>query len=355
MKKANPETHQACRSLLQKTVRRGDVALTQIVAHHLHEIGDTSWLKMRTAVITFEECWPLGTEIYATKDIESITCALVRTARMVKRKDATGLGSLAYALSTGDGSVLSGDPEDQCIQHVSHAIKMPDQFWLWATKNCANDNQRILIESAQKAYRRGGWPWDRAFMQAAAYLAITEGIPDIYPVPEVKQDFPFWVALDKHTPKGKEALSEAARIAGFPVRQVTWVSFYFESALSNDSTDSCWWNREIQWRLSRIGLDLGKAELIWAKTRPIVMNILREEANALKEHLGSEALDENVSGKAAASQKHLGDRISHQSSLWETERVQESVDNAVLEPFVFEKIEHLQRHGSSVQSRLPGF
>jgi len=41
MKKTSPHTHQACRSLLQKAVRRGDMSLVEQVARHLHEIKDT--------------------------------------------------------------------------------------------------------------------------------------------------------------------------------------------------------------------------------------------------------------------------------------------------------------------------
>ena len=42
---ANP--HQACRSLLRKAERRGDVALLLRVAAHLAETGQGSWLRAR--------------------------------------------------------------------------------------------------------------------------------------------------------------------------------------------------------------------------------------------------------------------------------------------------------------------
>jgi hypothetical protein len=59
MHKANPNTHQDCRSLLQKAVRRGESDLVVKVVDHLYEIGDIRWLKQRVGVIIAEECWPL--------------------------------------------------------------------------------------------------------------------------------------------------------------------------------------------------------------------------------------------------------------------------------------------------------
>ncbi len=49
MHKANPNTHQDCRSLLQKAVRRGESDLVVKVVDHLYEIGDIRWLKQRVA------------------------------------------------------------------------------------------------------------------------------------------------------------------------------------------------------------------------------------------------------------------------------------------------------------------
>ncbi len=41
MRKTSPHAHQACRSLLQKAVRRRDVHLTKQVAHRLHYSSST--------------------------------------------------------------------------------------------------------------------------------------------------------------------------------------------------------------------------------------------------------------------------------------------------------------------------
>ena len=277
--------HSAYRSLIQKAVRRGDLSLTRKVASHLRDIGDGNWLARRTAVITFEECWPLGAKLDLSTEFTNTVNSLIRAAQSVKVKDATGLGTLAYALSTGDDSVLSGSPEDRHIKIVSEAIKRPKDFWDWVTTNCSQESQSTLVDVAQKAYRRGGWPWDRAFMQAAAYLAVTGNTPIVTTAKQQSKEFPLWVALDKHTPQGKQALRHVAKKIGVLSNQLFWVSFYFESALTNEATDSFWWSKEVNWRLHQIGLDFDRASLIWDKAQPIISEILKAEVEDLWENI----------------------------------------------------------------------
>lgn len=287
MIKARPETHQVCRSLLQKTVRRGNADITHKVAHHLYLIGDLQWLLMRTPVIVFEECWPLSSNLPSALDYTSIMDVLIQTANSIKMKDAAGLGTLGYALSKGDYSVLSNSVEDHHIKIISSAIARPQEFWNWALRDSNTDSVQRLTESAYKAYRRGGWPWDRAFMQAAVYLAITSGVPDVMPATTQFDDFDFWVAIDKHTPTGKKVISNVSKLAKIPYRQVLWTSFYFEGAITNDSVNSPWWSREINWRLAKIGLTYNQARDIWKKLQPIISEQLNPSAKLLEEHLYS--------------------------------------------------------------------
>ncbi len=63
------------------------------------------------------------------------------------------------------------------------------------------------------------------------------------------------------------------------------MSFYFESTRANESTESYWWLRERQWRLSKVGVDQDKASLIWERAQPIFTKLLREETDILQRHL----------------------------------------------------------------------
>lgn len=209
-------------------------------------------------------------------------------------KDAAGLGTLGYALAMGDNDVLSGSPDDKHIRIVSEAIRRPNDFWSWALSASSTGSEYSLVFSAQKAYRGGGWPWDRAFMQAAAYLALTNGVPDTRLNELSPAHVPLWVAIDKHTHEGKAALKEAARHLNIRTRDMMWISFYCEGALTNALSDSPWWEKEVDWRLSRLGLSIEQAESVWSDARPIVSGLLRNSAAELQAHLDSMTPDQQM-------------------------------------------------------------
>lgn len=285
MKKPDLNIQSVYRSLIQKAVRRGSIYLTQKVAYYLYNIGNANWLRKRTAVIAFEECWPLSLKLDYQTSFQQVVDFLILAAQSVKVKDATGLGTLAYALFQGEKFVLSGSDEDYHIKVVSEAIRRPNDFWNWVTTRVSNDNQRALVNVAQEAYRKGGWPWDKAFMQAAAYLAITEDIPNVYLAKQKVEEFPLWVALDKHTPQGKYALHEVAKQLCVPYRKLYVISFYLESAITNESTNSKWWLKEVQWKLHHIGLNYDEARLIWEQAKPLIVEVLKDWTEELHREL----------------------------------------------------------------------
>ena len=287
MYKANADTHQDCRSLIQKAVRRGNSALVAKVVNHLYEIKDVNWLKQRIGVIIAEECWPLLVEWELPKTPEAMIDLLNQVAQSVKFKDAAGLGSLAYAFSEGDTSVLSESDEDDYIRRIGDAINDANKYWKWVIPKCSNDREAVLIERAEKVYRKGGWPWDKALTQAAAYLAVTDEIPKPQKVDRsnTEEKFPFWVALDKHTPQGKTALREVAHKTRIPWRQLNWASFYFGSALVNELAPSRWWKKEREWRLGKAGLSFHEAKSIWSKAQPLFIESLENKPRRLEQHI----------------------------------------------------------------------
>lgn len=289
MYKVNPHTHQECRSLLQKAVRRGDSPLVAKVVDHLYEIGDAIWLKRRVGVIIAEECWPLMAEWELPKNPKeqqsAIKDILTQAALSVKFKDAAGLGSLAHAFSEGDNSVLTGS-DDYPIKLITAAIKKEKKYWKWVVSQCTTPPVTRLVRHAEAAYRKGGWPWDKAFIQATAYLAITHEMPDLSATSSFKADFPFWVALDKHTPQGKAALRKLAKKTGIPWRQLNWISFYCESGRVDNAYPSRWWDRAAEWHLNKVGLSFEAATSIWNQVKPVFVELLRDESQLLQEHIG---------------------------------------------------------------------
>ena len=294
LKRVSPNTDQRLRSLLQKAVRRGHVDLVERVANILYGRKETSWLRSRAVVITYEECWPLASKLVLDTSFLSKLSAFKRVTLTKKDKSAAGLGTLAHALSEGDSSVLNGGEDDRHIKIVAEAIRRPNDFWHWVKIKASTTETNAYFVTSRKYISSPTWPWDKAFVQAATYLAITSGISKITPATPAKDNFPFWVALDKHTPQGKEALKIVAKQLDCPYRQILWTSFYLESARTNISTDSHWWNRELEWRLRKAGLTHDKAKKLWQEAAPLVAAQLDDEAKKLKEAISTIDIDKQT-------------------------------------------------------------
>ncbi len=303
MRQRSSTTHPVCRSLLQKAVRRGDVALTRRLTEHLLTVGDRTWLRQRAAVIVFEECWPLGATLKTlTRDFATVSAVLEHIAASAKYKDAAGLGAMAYAFAEGETTVCSDPTFDHHIRIIKQAIERPDAFWSWIEGQVHSDDQQHLVEAARRSHRRGGWPWDRAFMQAAAYLGVIAALPKHHQLPTVPLDCPVWVGIDKHTPTGKIALRQVATQLHVPPRQLAWASFYFESALVNVDLSGSWFRRETDWRLRQVGLVYDEARDLWQRARPLVYELLAPESEVLEEHL---ALDASLPNDCQESERFV--------------------------------------------------
>ena len=270
------------RSLLQKAVRRGNVELVYTTSAFLESLTgrEKNWFRNRTAVITFEECWPLGATLVFTKKFHSKVAALVQVAKMQKARDATGLGFLAYELAKGDRTVFDGAPDDRHIRIVANAIQRPDDFWKWLDQHITDGAERVLIENAMR-FRNMGRPRDRAVVQAAAYLTASAGLPEIRPADDTATAFPYWVALDTHTPQGKRVLNDVARDLHISLKQLEWTFFYFEGSITNGTVTSVWWDRICRWHFRKIGLPSEEAHLLWEPAKPQLMRALAEESRQL--------------------------------------------------------------------------
>ncbi len=289
MRKASPDTDQISRSLLQKAIRRADLQMTKLAINYIIHNDDFDWMRKRLAVITFEECWTYGLEVSYDNDEKIIVNHLLKIVGTVKNRNAAGLGSLGYVLSEKDETVYFGDDEDRSIRIIAEAIKRPNDFWEWTKKQSLNERQKSLVEKADKGFRKAGWPWDRAFAQAAAYLAITGDIPEtkyVEPISDV--NFPLWVAIDKHTKQGKVAIREAAKQIGFNANKALWLAFYFESAKCNQIEFSPWWDKEVNWRMRKLGITKEEGQATWEQLKIIVIELLKEETQKLKEKISTE-------------------------------------------------------------------
>jgi hypothetical protein len=270
------------RSLLQKAVRRGNADLVYTTSAMIESPGpkERDWFTPHAAIITFEECWPLGAELAFNKRFHSKVAALIKVAGSTKARDASGLGKLAYALWEGDQSVLCDPAGDQHIRILTNAIERPKDFWQWVDSQVSGNQQQNLIRNAIK-YRNKGSPENRAVLQAAAYLCVTADIPEI----KDAQKFPFWIAFDRHTPEGRLVLQDVARDLHMPVEHLEWTWYYFEGSQTNADISSTWWERWCQWQFQKIGLPKEEAHLLWEPTRPQIIQALADDSRRMQNHL----------------------------------------------------------------------
>ncbi|MEN5202575.1 hypothetical protein ABE525_25450 [Pseudomonas wadenswilerensis] len=233
-------------------------------------------------MIAFEECWPLSTLLRT----EPPTIHILKSiSSSVKNKDAAGLGSLGYAYSIGDRSATNYCQDDLAVRIVAAGLNRPDAFFKWAICRTTDSQQALVIDAAATYFKRATWPWDKAFTIAASYLAFDQ-VPltqqaDILAI----EKFPYWIAIDKHTPEGKNILKNIAYELNIPAPILSWISFYMESAVTNSITESPWWGIEKKWRLARIGITELQANKTWHTASALIKDRAKSHVVTIEELL----------------------------------------------------------------------
>lgn len=282
LKTPKASTDQRVRSLLQKAARRGYAEIVELALARLDRSAEKTWLRSRAIVITFEECWPLAASLSIERELSSKRAALLSVTKAAKQKDAAGLGALAHAYQEGNQSMLDCVPDRHTLRIVSEALRRPRGFFEWVLSQSRTQWATDVIRSAQRYLPAATWPWDKACILAGALLATIVDIPTVVSADRLSGEFPYWVALDKHTPEGKVALAAVAKQVNSSYRQLIWASFYCESACMNRVLPCPWWDAEKLWRLRCVGLSSDAAEELWSRARPLVRQRLEGEAASLK-------------------------------------------------------------------------
>jgi hypothetical protein len=273
--------YQLERSLLQKAVRRGDVELTKVVVKYLLAVGDTDWLKKRLFVIAYEECWPISSELNQNNLITQFSDLAV----VVKNKNAAGLASLAVEFNSKNYVPDRALPlrQSSAIKFIAKAIKDPEEFWNWAKNEPRYAAYKNRVEAARKAVGKAGFDFDKAMMYAAAYLTLTEPVPVVQNTQPINDpDFPYWVAIDKHTDRGKEVYMEASKKIGIDYYDAMRIGFYLEGSVCNGIVDSPYWNVLAKWQIEKMGMTYSQAMDYWEKLKPIIIDLTKIDVEKLK-------------------------------------------------------------------------
>jgi len=282
LKPPKASTDQRVRSLLQKAARRGYAQVVERAVVRLDASGNNTWLRSRAIVITFEECWPLAGSLSVDRELSSKRSALLKVTQAAKQKDAAGLGALAHVYQEGNRGVVDCVPDRRMLRIIAEALGRPAAFFEWVLSQAKSREATDVIRSARRYLAAATWQWDKACILAGALLATAGEIPAMERGDRPSEEFPYWVALDKHTPEGKVALAEIAKEIKSTYRQLIWASFYCESARVNRLLPCPWWEAERTWRLQRAGLSWDGAQDLWSRAWPLVSQRLEREAAALK-------------------------------------------------------------------------
>jgi hypothetical protein len=265
-------TDQVMRSLLQKAVRRGNTEMVNSVLQYFIQTGQDKWLRNRLTVITAEECWPY---------LSSPTHDYIELTTAIKNKDAAGLGSVALAYRDKSYYV----PPETEVMEVAELLERPNYFFE-NTRNYKLDYpQHVFMEKAKEAYRKSTHEGDKATALAAAYLVAKHPMPEVSYVAQPNYEFPIWVAFDKHTTLGGDAIIEAARSIGVDASSALCIAFYIEGSKCSNLAPSPWWDLYLKCRYYAHNISPEEAQDIWDRLVPVLKDLLKDRVENIKEVL----------------------------------------------------------------------
>jgi hypothetical protein len=284
-----PSVYELERSLLQKAVRRGNESVIEVVFKYLLLNDNKSWLKKRLVVMGYEECWTFANRINLNCSNYELLQQYKTLARTIKNKNADGLADLARKLNEYEYSALVGNEEEKkAIQSVANAMIYPDQFWEWIRSQPKYSDNKQRIEQARKDVNKKTIPDDSSMMYAAAYLAVKYPIPETQSMePDNDEDFPYWIAVDKHTSVGREIYIEACNSINIMPMRGMHLGFYLEGGVCNKVVNSPFWDHMVNWYLNHIGYAMEEAKDQWEKLKPVLIELTKETVSEMLDKINN--------------------------------------------------------------------
>jgi hypothetical protein len=282
MYNTEPSQYEIERSLLQKAVRRGNEELVEKVFNYLLNNGNKKWLQDRLAVMTYEECWTYGSQMIIESNEHKLMGQYKTLARTVKNKNAAGLATLASKFNEGDQSALVGDTRQQkAIQSVANAITQQVEFWGWIKTEQEYNTNKQRIDAAESHMNKVG-DKEKVMMLAAVYLSVKYPIPaTTFMNPNNNPNFPYWIALDKHTSIGLQIISDASKKINLQPYDGNQLAFYFPGTLCNKITDSSFFELAKRWQFKHMGFDCEQAKEKWLELRPLIIEMTKIDVEGI--------------------------------------------------------------------------
>ena len=277
------------RSLLQKAVRRGNEYVIDKVFRYLLLNDNKLWLKKRLVVMGYEECWTYANKININCSNYRLLQQYKSLSRKKKNKNADGLADLARKLNEYERTALVGNEQERkAIQSVANSMNYPDQYWKWIRTQPLYREHKFRVEQSKKDVNKKTISDDSSMMYAAAYLAVKYPIPETQSMePDNDEDFPYWIAVDKHTSVGREIYIDACNSINLMPMRGMHLGFYLEGGVCNKVVNSPFWDHMVNWYLNHIGYTMEDAEGEWKKLKPVLIELTEETVSKMLDRINN--------------------------------------------------------------------
>ena len=121
-------------------------------------------------------------------------------------------------------------------------------------------------------------------MNAAACLMVEKEIPEIKISVNCEEDFPYWIAFDKHTEKGRSLITDASKKIGLDPYTGMQLTFIMEGALCNETVDAPYWNHYVNWRIKKMGPAVAR----WDELKGGIIKLSKKNVDSLLERINEE-------------------------------------------------------------------
>lgn len=269
-----PSPHSLERSLLQKAVRRGYPDIVEKVFNYLISQKDIIWMRKRLYIITYEECWPYGNNLIPRESKFKIIEHYKKLAISEKNKNAAGLAGLAN-LYTNENRIINqlDQMTATAIRTIANSIKNTDEYWDWIKHQSNYRKHKFMIEKVREASIKASFSEEEAMFYSSAYFCIKDQVPVVSELPAKQDEFPYWVAIDKHTTEGKDILAEIAEKYKILPYHLYQIAFFMEGSVCNKVINSPYWELFSEIELRRRGYRIKEAQDIWDQVKQDVIDL----------------------------------------------------------------------------------
>ena len=286
----NHKKDDVLRSLLQKAVRRSQLFILLETMNQLIKNNDQDFLIKRLPVILFEEAWHLANVIELDENIDNVLNNYIRICLSYKNKKIAGLASL-YDIIVSKHFLLDDSHSREDYDYISEVFdntkgSIGGDFYFNNLCRVAKEQgaSSLFLKNCMIARKNANLFHDELY----PIIALNVFIEDKH-IPEEKHigeedvlKFPFWIAIDKHTKKGKETITEAANKLRINPEKALAVSFWLEGGNCYPQMYSRWYDKAVQHKMKSIGYTLEQARQIWEQLSPLIKHSLDKESKKLE-------------------------------------------------------------------------